>query len=116
MVPGVARPRNAASGSKREAAGDQFQAEQDDHDEPDREDQRADDGLAGLHGGADRQAGGEAEQRAGQAAANQQIERTKPGFGDAGLDHVGDNVGRFEGIHVQRSSIIPVFQASPMPA
>ena len=57
---------------------------------------------------ADRQACREAEQRAGQGAADKQVKGAQASFGDAGLDHVGDDVGRFKRIHIPRSSVIQI--------
>ena len=84
---------------QREAAGDQFQAEQHDHDEADRKDQRADERLAGLHRRAECQAGGEPQQGAGEAASDQQVQRAEPRLGGAGLDHAGDDVGGLNAVH-----------------
>jgi hypothetical protein len=38
----------------------------------------------------------EAQQRAGQHAAHQQVERAQRGLGDAGLHHVADDLGGFQ--------------------
>ena len=86
-------------GHEGEAAGDEFQAEQHDHHEADRENEGADDGLAGLHGGTDREAGGEAEKRSGERAADQKVERAELGFRDASAHHAGHDLGGLQAVH-----------------
>jgi hypothetical protein len=84
---------------ERKTAGHQFQAKQHDHDEADRKDQRAHQGLSGLDRGANGQAGGEPQQGAGQAASDQQVQRTEPRLGSAGLHHVCDDIGGLHAVH-----------------
>ena len=98
-VPSVALAAQPGQRQQREAAGDEFEAEQHDHHEADRKDQRADEGLAGLHRGADSQAGGEAEQCSGQCAAHQQIQSTHQHLGGAGLHHGGDDIDGLDAVH-----------------
>jgi hypothetical protein len=77
-------------------AGDQFEAEDHDHHEAGGEDQRPDQRLTGLQGGAERHAGGDPEERSGQRAAQQQLPRRQLRFGDAGLDHGGHDIRGFQ--------------------
>ena len=93
--------RARASGSKRETSGDKFKPEQHDHDEADGKDDRADQRLTGRDRAAESQAGGGAEQRAGKRAADEQVARGKRQFLQAGIDHRGDDVGRFCVIHIE---------------
>ena len=84
-----------------EASGNEFKPEQHDHHEADGKDQRADQRLAGGDRAGECECGSGAEQRAGQSAADQEIARTKRQLLLAGVDHRGNDIGRFGVIHFE---------------
>ncbi len=83
-----------------EAAGDEIKTEQHDEDEADREDERADQRLAGLHHAGECQTRGRGKNGAGEAAADNEVERRQRQLGAAGIHHGGGDVRRLDVIHV----------------
>ena len=85
----------------RKTARDQFKPEQYDHHEADGKYQGSDQRLTRCDRRAKCQAGGGAEQRTGQRAADQEILWRQRQFLQAGIDHRGNDVGRFCVIHIE---------------
>ena len=83
-----------------EAAGDEIETEQHDEDESDREDQRADQRLPGLHRAGDGKTCRRAEDGARKPAADDQVEARQRELAAPGIDHGGSDVGRLYVIHV----------------
>ena len=67
--------------------------------EADREDQRADQRLAGLHRAGEGEAGGRRQNAAGKRAADQQIGGRQRELAAPGVDHGGGDVGRLHVVH-----------------
>ena len=85
---------------QRETAGHQFETEQHDGDEADREDQRADQRLAGLHRAGEGKARRDAQNGARQHAADQEVARRQRQLALAGLKHRHRDIGRLHVIHL----------------
>jgi hypothetical protein len=84
---------------QRETAGDEFQPAQHNHHETDRKYQRADQRLPRAGRRAECEAGGSAEQRSGQRAADEEVSWSKRQLLHTGIDHRGDDIGGFCVIH-----------------
>ena len=82
-------------------SGHELEAEQHDHHEADGKDQGANQRLARRKGAAKGKAGGGTQQRTGKRAANEKVAWRKRQLLQAGIDHRGDDVGRFCVIHIE---------------
>jgi hypothetical protein len=96
---------------QREAAGDKFEAKEHDADQPDWKDQRADQRCVGLYRAGKGETRGDAEDGAGQHAADQQIARRQSKLTPAGFDHRDCHVGGFHIIGSVHRSLLHAFAA-----
>ena len=86
-----------------EYAGEQIEAEQIQHGEADREQQCADQRLAGIDVDRDREPRGERQNGAGHIGANHRVARRHEDLGLASVDHLGDEFRRREVGHLLRA-------------
>jgi hypothetical protein len=98
-APGIDAVLEPRERQQREAAGDELEPEQHDHHQADREDQRADQRLTGGDCAREGEAGGGAEQRARQHAADQQVARRERELVARAVDHRPHHVGRLGIVH-----------------